>query len=89
MDIESNTRKGASRQLSAFIIAGSVASFALELWDFIQHKARWSKPIFPFGMLLLGLSLFLDPERGRLQRIGGLIAVALMFVSLAASFLGW
>ena len=88
-DIEPNTRKSALRKVSAFIIAASLGSFALELWDFIQHKAQWSKPIFPLGMFLLGLCLFLDPERGRLRKIGVWVANALMFLSLGASFLGW
>ena len=86
MEIDPNPRKSTLRWLSTLIITASVALFALHLWEFIQHKAHWSKLLFPFGLFLSGLSTFLDPDGGRLQKIGGWIAAAVMFLSIAASF---
>ena len=54
MEVDPNSRKGTPRLLSSLVIATSLVAFAMELWDFIQRKARWSKPILAFRLFLSG-----------------------------------
>lgn len=64
------------------MIGASVMLLMINVWESIHGGSpRWSKLVYPFGMLLMGLAL-LDADRGRWYTIGTIIGSGLIVIGV-------